>query len=59
MVFFHWQAQGVGGMPLRYHNMTDVLRKTVANEGVLGLYKVGIHKGSRLWECLSYPIFLS
>ena len=47
------QAQGVGGMPLRYHNMTDVLRKTVANEGVLGLYKVGLHRSIRLWDYLS------
>ena len=46
----------MGGMPLRYHNMTDVLRKTVANEGVLGLYKVGILKGSGHWECLLYHI---
>lgn len=35
----------MGGKPLKYHNMMDVLRKTVANEGVLGLYKVGVDKG--------------
>ena len=34
------QAQGVGGKPLKYHSMSDVIRKTMKNEGVLGLYKV-------------------
>lgn len=35
------QAQGIGGKPIKYAGMGDVLRKTVANEGVRGLYKVG------------------
>ncbi|KAL4433743.1 hypothetical protein ABPG75_000184 [Micractinium tetrahymenae] len=33
------QAQGIGGKPIKYRGMMDVLRKTVANEGVRGLYK--------------------
>ncbi|KAK2077684.1 hypothetical protein QBZ16_004530 [Prototheca wickerhamii] len=33
------QAQGVGGKPVRYSGMVDVLRQTVRNEGVRGLYK--------------------
>lgn len=35
------QAQGIGGRPIKYSGMMDVLRKTVQNEGVRGLYKVG------------------
>jgi len=35
------QAQGIGGKPIKYTGMCDVLRKTVQNEGVRGLYKVG------------------
>lgn len=34
------QAQGMGGAELKYHGMVDVVRKTVAREGFLGLYKV-------------------
>ena len=34
------QAQGIGGRPIKYSGMLDVLRKTVQNEGVRGLYKV-------------------
>lgn len=34
------QAQGIGGRPIKYAGMCDVLRKTVQNEGVRGLYKV-------------------
>lgn len=33
------QAQGIGGKPIKYAGMVDVLRKTVANEGVRGLFK--------------------
>lgn len=33
------QAQGMGGTPMKYHGMVDVLVKTVRNEGVRGLYK--------------------
>lgn len=33
------QAQGIGGRPIKYRGMMDVLRKTVQNEGVRGLYK--------------------
>ena len=33
------QAQGIGGRPHKYGGMTDVLRKTVRNEGLRGLYK--------------------
>lgn len=36
------QAQGVGGKPLKYLDMTDVIQKTVTNEGFFGLYKVRI-----------------
>lgn len=36
----HVQAQGIGGRPIKYRGMMDVLRKTVQNEGVRGLYKV-------------------
>ena len=37
------QAQGVGGGRLKYCSMTDVIVKTVKNEGFLGLYKVAMH----------------
>ena len=33
------QAQGAGGRPIKYDGMLDVIRKTVASEGVRGLYK--------------------
>lgn len=33
------QAQGAGGRPVKYSGMVDVIRKTVASEGVRGLYK--------------------
>eukprot|EP00877_Chromochloris_zofingiensis_P001924 jgi/Chrzof1/11732/Cz06g07120.t1 len=33
------QAQGVGGNPIKYHGMTDVLVQTIQKEGFLGLYK--------------------
>ena len=33
------QAQGAGGRPVKYKGMLDVIRKTVASEGVRGLYK--------------------
>ena len=33
------QAQGAGGRPIKYDGMVDVIRKTVASEGVRGLYK--------------------
>lgn len=35
------QAQGVGGKPMKYGGMTDVLCKTYRHEGFRGLYKVG------------------
>lgn len=33
------QAQGRGGVPLKYASATDVLRQALAREGVRGLYK--------------------
>lgn len=33
------QAQGVGGVPLKYNGMVDVFRKTIKGEGFRGLYK--------------------
>lgn len=33
------QAQGVGGAPMKYDGMVDVLRKTYSKEGFRGLYK--------------------
>jgi hypothetical protein len=36
------QAQGIGGRPIKYRGMMDVLRKTVQHEGVRGLYKVSL-----------------
>ena len=33
------QAQGIGGSPLKYDGMMDVLRKTYGREGWRGLYK--------------------
>ena len=33
------QAQGIGGQPLKYDGMSDVLRKTYGREGWRGLYK--------------------
>ena len=33
------QAQGIGGAPLKYTGMFDVIRKTIALEGVRGMYK--------------------
>jgi hypothetical protein len=35
------QAQGAGGGELKYKGMRDVFTKTLQNEGVRGLYKVG------------------
>ncbi len=43
------QAQGIGGRPIKYRGMCDVLRKTVQNEGVRGLYKVGGWAGTGGW----------
>jgi hypothetical protein len=34
------QAQGLGGVALKYNGMWDVLSKTVRHEGFFGLYKV-------------------
>lgn len=33
------QAQGAGGRPIKYVGMLDVIKKTLASEGVRGLYK--------------------
>jgi solute carrier family 25 phosphate transporter 23/24/25/41 len=33
------QAQGVGGNPVKYSGMADVIAQTLRNEGVAGLYK--------------------
>ena len=33
------QAQGMGGVPLRYNGMFDVIRKTLELEGIRGMYK--------------------
>lgn len=33
------QAQGIGGKPVKYKGMVDVLTKTYRNEGFFGLYK--------------------
>lgn len=33
------QAQGMGGAPLKYNGMFDVIRKTVQHEGIRGMYK--------------------
>ena len=33
------QAQGMGGVPLKYTGMFDVIRKTVQHEGIQGMYK--------------------
>ncbi|KAL3162702.1 hypothetical protein ABBQ38_008743 [Trebouxia sp. C0009 RCD-2024] len=33
------QAQGMGGAPLKYTGMFDVVRKTLQHEGVRGMYK--------------------
>jgi solute carrier family 25 (mitochondrial phosphate transporter), member 23/24/25/41 len=33
------QAQGIGGAPVKYRGMGDVLRKAYRNEGIPGLYK--------------------
>lgn len=40
------QAQGIGGRPVKYDGMVDVLVKTYRNEGFRGLYKVGVSLGS-------------
>ena len=37
--FLPVQAQGMGGVPLKYTGMFDVIRKTVQNEGIRGMYK--------------------
>lgn len=34
------QAQGVGGRPVKYSGMGDVIRHTYSNEGLRGFYKV-------------------
>eukprot|EP00891_Asterochloris_glomerata_P006722 jgi/Astpho2/6722/Aster-06741 len=33
------QAQGIGGKPMKYKGMTDVLSRTYRNEGMRGLYR--------------------
>jgi solute carrier family 25 phosphate transporter 23/24/25/41 len=33
------QAQGMGGVPLKYNGMFDVIRKTLELEGIRGMYK--------------------
>lgn len=33
------QAQGMGGVPLKYNGMFDVIKKTVELEGIQGMYK--------------------
>jgi hypothetical protein len=33
------QAQGLGGVKLKYNGMWDVVTKTVRHEGFFGLYK--------------------
>lgn len=33
------QAQGIDGAPARYSGMVDAFRKTIAGEGLRGLYK--------------------
>lgn len=33
------QAQGMGGVPLKYNGMFDVVRKTLELEGIRGMYK--------------------
>ena len=39
MIVLAMQAQGVGGAPLKYNGMFDVVRKTLKYEGVRGMYK--------------------
>lgn len=38
-VCFWSQAQGMGGVPLKYNGMFDVIKKTVELEGIQGMYK--------------------
>lgn len=45
------QAQGIGGRPVKYHGMVDVLVKTYRNEGFRGLYKVSGDEGHALLRC--------
>ena len=33
------QAQGMGGAPVKYNGMLDVISKTIQREGFRGLYK--------------------
>ena len=33
------QAQGMGGIPLKYNGMFDVIGKTLKHEGIRGMYK--------------------
>lgn len=49
------QAQGIGGVPSKYHGMRDVLTKTYRNEGIRGLYKVRLCGGHHrlAWGFLS------
>jgi len=54
------QAQGAGGRPIKYDGMVDVIRKTVASEGVRGLYKGEKKKrrgGSNCVFLLRVPLF--
>ena len=54
------QAQGAGGRPIKYDGMVDVIRKTVASEGVRGLYKGEKKKrrgGSNCVFFLRVPLF--
>ena len=44
------QAQGLGGVALKYTGMWDVLSKTVRHEGFFGLYKASFE-----CKCLQLP----
>lgn len=49
------QAQGVGGKPVKYTGMTDVLVKTYRNEGFRGLYKVCPYSIRAVWPLRRCP----
>jgi hypothetical protein len=48
------QAQGLGGVALKYNGMWDVLSKTVRHEGFFGLYKARL-----CWTLSAVPTTMS
>lgn len=48
------QAQGVGGIPIKYSGMADVFQQTYRNEGIRGFYKVGCCAAAAVLLCCEH-----